>query len=114
MAKKKKISWENDNELVYSTNQKTQEQINASDPAAEQKLRVRLEKNGRGGKVVSLIYGFRGNDKDLNSLAKTLKSSCGTGGSAKNGEIIIQGDHVDKIIQKLKDMGYAQTKKGGG
>ncbi len=114
MVNKKSNKGGDDDRLVYSTNPKTQEKINASDPPSVQKLRVRLEKNGRGGKMVSLIYGWSGNEKDLNALAKTLKSSCGTGGSAKNGEILIQGNHVEKIIDKLKDLGYNQTKKGGG
>ncbi len=112
--KKNKVKIDTGNNLVYSTNPKIQPKINASEPAALQKLRVRLEKNGRGGKQVTLVYGFVGNDKDLSKIEKMLKSHCGTGGSSKHGEILIQGDHVQKVIQKLQDSGYTQTKKGGG
>ncbi len=112
--KKQKERIDTGNGLVYSTNADVQKSIDASAPANEQKLRVRLEKNGRGGKMVSLIYGFDGNDKDLKSLEKKIKSQCGTGGSSKNGEIIIQGDHVDKIVDLLKKEGYVQTKRSGG
>ncbi len=112
--KKQKVKVDTGTGLVYSTSQKVQNAIDASAPANEQKLRVRLEKNGRGGKMVSLIYGFEGNEKDLKALEKKLKAKCGTGGSVKNQEIIIQGDHVDKIVQLLKEDGFAQTKRSGG
>ncbi len=112
--KKQKPKIDTGTGLVYSTNSKVQEKIEASAPANEQKLRVRLEKNGRGGKLVSLVYGFDSNDADLKDLSKKLKSHCGTGGSIKDHEILIQGDHVDKIVQYLKKEGYVQTKRSGG
>ncbi len=112
--KKKKNPSDTGNQLVYSTSQSTQQQIDASAPSQDQRLRVRLEKNGRGGKLVSLIYGFDSNEKDLKALEKKIKSQCGTGGSTKNQEIIIQGDHVDKIVELLKKEGYVQAKRGGG
>ncbi len=112
--KKDKVRIDTGNNLVYSTNPNLQKKIDASPPEAQQRLRVRLEKNGRGGKQVTMVYGFEGNEKDLSALGKTLKSHCGTGGSSKNLEILLQGDHVQKVIAKLLDMGYAQTKKGGG
>lgn len=76
-----------------------------------QKLRIRLETKHRGGKVASVITGFVGSDDDLQSLGKQLKSYCGTGGSAKDGEIIIQGDQRDKILQYLLAKGYKLSKK---
>ncbi|MEY3835732.1 MAG: hypothetical protein RI989_1160 [Bacteroidota bacterium] len=68
---------------------------------------------GVGHKTASVIKDFVGNDEDLEQLAKVLKNKCGTGGSAKDGEIIIQGDHREKIIKLLQDMGYAAKKAGG-
>lgn len=80
---------------------------------AEQKLKVRLDAKHRGGKTVSLIAGFIGTDDDLQTLGKALKNFCGTGGSAKDGEIIIQGDQREKIMQWLLKNGYKNTKKMG-
>lgn len=115
MSKKFKT---NSGGLVYSTDPNFQ--ISNDDDAVEtlapahQKLRIQLEKNHRGGKVVSVITGFVGSDADIEQLAKQLKNSCGTGGSAKDGEIIIQGDHRDKILALLQKWGYTNTKKAGG
>ena len=77
----------------------------------EQKLRIRLETKHRGGKTASLIEGFTGKEEDLEELGKKLKNFCGTGGSAKDGEIIIQGDQSDKVLQWLLKNGYEKTKK---
>lgn len=78
-------------------------------------IRVHLEKKKRGGKSVSLIRGLEDLSQDkLNELGKHLKSKCGVGGSVKNGEIIIQGEHRDKIIGLLKERGYKNIKKAGG
>lgn len=83
-------------------------------PAAQQKLRILLETKHRGGKTASIVLGFVGSDDDLQTLAKQLKNFCGTGGTAKDGEIIIQGDHREKMLQWLLKNGYNQTKKSGG
>ncbi len=83
-------------------------------PPAQQKLRLQLETKHRGGKIATVVMGFVGGDEDLQELAKKLKSFCGTGGSAKDGEIIIQGDHRDKMVQWFQKNGYMDVKKSGG
>jgi translation initiation factor 1 len=80
-------------------------------PAKQQKLRVRLETKHRAGKAVTLIEGFVGTEEDLVDLGKKLKNYCGTGGSAKDGEIIVQGDQRDKILQWLQKNDYTSSKK---
>ena len=108
----------NTNGLIFSTdpNFKLEEEndnIETLKPNA-QKLRIWLETKHRGGKTVAIISGFIGTDDDLQTLSKSLKNACGTGGSAKDGEIIIQGDHREKILQWLQKNGYTQVKKAGG
>ncbi len=82
-------------------------------PPQKQDLRVMLDKKNRGGKQVTLLTGFVGQDEDLKDLAKLLKSKCGVGGSAKTGEIIIQGDFREKIMEILKNAGYRAKRSGG-
>ena len=113
MAKSKNISG-----VVYSTNPDfkytTEIGTNSETLAPQQQdLRVMLDKKNRGGKMVTLIIGYKGKEEDLEILAKTLKSKCGVGGTAKEGEILIQGDFRDKIIQLLLGMGYKAKKAGG-
>lgn len=79
-------------------------------PPAQQKLRIRLETKHRAGKVVTIVAGFEGNEKDLEELGKKLKSYCGTGGSAKDGEIIVQGDHREKVKLYLIRNGFTNSK----
>ena len=105
--------------IVYSTN-KNFEYENESDEEVEtlspeaQKLKVIIDRKQRKGKSVTLITDFIGTDNDLQTLGKTLKQKCGVGGSAKDGEILIQGEHKDKVFDILLKMGYKQTKKVGG
>ena len=97
--------------VVYSTNPDFQYQYDEEPeaetlPPSQQRLRVRIERNHRGGKVVTLVTGFVGSDDGLQELGRKLKSKCGVGGSAKDGEIIIQGDNLEKVKQFLVQMGY--------
>ena len=102
--------------FVYSTDPnfrfESEEQQGAETlPARQQKLRIRLDTKHRGGKAVTLIEGFVGTEEDLEDLGKKLKNYCGTGGSAKDAEIIIQGDQRDKVLQWLQKNGYSNAKK---
>lgn len=103
--------------LVYSTdpNFKVEETHTEREtlPAAKQPLRIRLDTKHRAGKAVTLITGFEGKDTDAEDLGKKIKTFCGTGGSVKDGEIIVQGDNREKIMQWLQKNGYAAAKKSG-
>lgn len=110
MSKKKNI--------VYSTNPNydyddENDEIETIKPEA-QKLKVLIDRKQRKGKSVTIVTGFEGTDDDMKDLAKTLKSKCGVGGSAKDGEILIQGEFKEKIYTLLLDMNFKHTKKVGG
>lgn len=80
-------------------------------PPAQQKLRVRLDTKHRAGKAVTLVEGFSGREEDAEDLGKKLKNFCGTGGSVKDNEILVQGDQRDKVLQWLLKNGYKNSKK---
>lgn len=111
----KNNDWKDRLNVVYSTNpdfgyemDNDEEQVTLD--KNKQNLRVSIDKKNRGGKVVTLITGFIGTENDLKELGKLLKSKCGVGGSAKDGEIMVQGDFKTKIIELLIKEGYSKTK----
>ena len=113
MSKKKKLK-----NIVYSTNPDYRYQYEGDKqeetlPPQQQIIEVHLEKKHRGGKTVNIVKKFVGKEDDLKELGKMLKSKCGTGGSVKDGEIIIQGNFRDKIMELLNKEGY-KTKRVGG
>lgn len=101
--------------FVFSTdpNFKFEEESTSTETlgAVQQRLKVRLDTRHRAGKAVTLVEGFIGKEEDLQELGKKLKSFCGTGGSAKDGEIIIQGDQREKVMQWLVKNGYKNVKR---
>ena len=116
MSKKKNL-WKNRDGVVYSTNQNFEYSSNQFEEIeslekAKQNLRVQLDKSGRAGKQVTLVTGFIGNQEDLDSLTKLLKTKCGVGGSAKDGEILIQGDVREKVLAILEKEGYKAKRSG--
>lgn len=111
----KNNDWKDLLNIVYSTNpnfsyETIEEEANETLLKNQQKLRVSIEKKGRGGKTVTLVKGFVGTDNDLKALSKLLKTKCGVGGSVKDTEIIIQGDFKQRLVDLLKAEGYTQTK----
>lgn len=103
--------------VVYSTDPAFEYRIEDAEeaqtlPAGEQQLRVWLDRKQRAGKVVTLVKGFIGTEADLEDLGRMLKRKCGVGGSAKEGEIVIQGDHRDRVVELLTEAGYRCKKAG--
>jgi translation initiation factor 1 len=118
MAKKKEDDWKDRLNVVYSTNPDYQYEHDEDEeqetlPANKQLLKVSIDRKKRKGKSVTLVEGFIGSDDDLKSVAKMLKSKCGVGGSAKDGEIIIQGEFKQKVGDLLKAEGYKVKFVGG-
>ncbi len=108
--------WKSRLGVVYSTNpdfkyETAREEEQQTLPPERQKLIVRIDRRQRAGKQVTLVEGFVGRSEDLAALAKTLKNRCGVGGTAKDGEITIQGDLRDKVTALLQGMGY-NAKRG--
>ncbi len=113
----KKNDWKNREGVVYSTSDNFEynfagQEEQATLPPQQQNLRAQLDKNGRAGKQVTLVTGFVGTGSDLEALTKLLKTKCGVGGSSKDGEIILQGDLRDKVVQALTKEGYKVRKIG--
>lgn len=111
----KNNDWKSRLNIVYSTNpdfhyEEEEEEEVATPEKRQQKLRVSIEKKGRGGKTVTVVSGFTGSEDDLKELGKLLKTKCGVGGSVKDGDILIQGEFRQRIIDLLKEEGYSQTK----
>lgn len=104
--------------FVFSTDPNFQSQLAENEeletlPPEKQVLRIWLER-GKGGKESTIVKGFVGPDEQLESLAKLLKNKCAAGGNAKDGHIIVQGDHREKVLKLLTDLGYRNVKKAGG
>jgi translation initiation factor 1 len=113
----KSNDWKKRDGVVFSTNSDFQYNYSQSEapstlPAQQQNLRVSLDKSMRAGKQVTLITGFVGTTEDLEKLGKMLKSKCGVGGSVKDSEILIQGDHREKVVQILVKEGYKAKRSG--
>ena len=113
---KKMNDWKKRLNIVYSTNpdyhynEEGQSETETL-PNEKQLLRISLDKRNRKGKAVTLITGFAGSNDDLQELGKMLKTKCGVGGSAKEGEILIQGDHREKVLAILQKEGYVKSRR---
>jgi translation initiation factor 1 len=110
--------WKDRLGTIYSTNPDFQYETTAESesetlPPQQQNIRVQLDRKKRAGKSVTLITGFVGTDDDLKAMAKILKTKCGVGGSAKDGEILIQGDFCNKVVEILKNEKYKVKRSGG-
>lgn len=109
--KRSGIVYSTDPDFVYQ--EEGDELIPETLPPGQQQLRVQLDRKNRGGKVVTLVTGFIGAAEDLDALCKQLKSKCGTGGTAKDGQILIQGDFCERVLASLLAAGYRAKRSGG-
>lgn len=110
--------WKDRLGVVFSTNPDFKFENDSQDeqetlPPGKQNLKVQLDKKKRAGKSVTLVTGFAGTEADLNALGKLLKTKCGVGGTVKDGEILIQGDFVVRVMDILKNEGYKVKRVGG-
>lgn len=101
------VVYSTDPNFSFETNESTEQ---ATLPPAQQKLKIKLDKKHRGGKMVTLLENFIGTKADKEAIGKQLKTACGTGGSVKDDEILVQGDNREKILQWLLKNGYKQSK----
>lgn len=101
------VMYSTDPNFQYDTREEEEEETL---PKEKQQLRISLDKRNRGGKMVTLVTGFVGKTVDLEALGKFLKVKCGVGGSAKEGEIIVQGDFRSKILEILQKEGYTKSR----
>ena len=101
------VMYSTDPNFQYDTGEEEEEETL---PKEKQQLRISLDKRNRGGKMVTLVTGFVGKTVDLEVLGKFLKVKCGVGGSAKEGEIIVQGDFRSKILEILQKEGYTKSR----
>ena len=113
---KEKSDWKSRLGVVYSTNPDFAYETDSREetetlPPGKQRLIVGIDRRNRGGKQVTLVTGFVGTDGDLKELGRTLKTRIGVGGSAKDGEITVQGDFRDRVVELLKELGY-NAKRG--
>ena len=111
-------NWKDRLGVVFSTNPDFKFENDSQDeqetlPPGKQNLKVQLDKKKRAGKSVTLVTGFSGTEADLNALGKLLKTKCGVGGTVKDGEILIQGDFVVRVMDILKNEGYKVKRVGG-
>ncbi len=111
----KNNQWKERLGIMYSTNpdflyETIKEEEEETLPQEKQQLRISLDKRNRGGKAVTLITGFQGTRNDFEALGKWLKTKCGVGGTTKNGEILIQGDFRQKILELLQKEGYTKSR----
>lgn len=113
----KKNDWKKRDGIVYSTESDFSYSYQGENeqqtlPPQQQSLKISLDKSGRAGKQVTIVSGFVGTSGDLETLGKLVKSKCGVGGSVKNGEVLIQGDLRDKVVQVLQAAGYKAKRAG--
>ena len=108
-SKRKNVVYSTNPDYEFEYDQEEQETL----PVNQQKLYVSIDRKMRKGKSVTLIEGFVGSPDDLKELAKSIKTACGVGGTSKNGEIMIQGEFKEKVVDLLFKLGYNSVKKGG-